>query len=619
MPAPVQVSTTVDGFMRSTTAAGARAALGVPFVNDPRFATVGYQSAEPGAPYIAALSWSPGDGWFVGDAAGLRAAIDVRSSSQSADMPRVENRQALRDFFAGLHAFSLAPSSTRRAIAYYGDSVSSHVSEEFIREMFVENFPRADLQYPSAMQAALTFAVTGTPLAYNGSARAVNQNVLDGTGGFVDFTYLPSGEHLTLANGSVVTFDAGQMTGFNEVRSFYATGPGMGSVFVELINRDTSAVIASTSQNLSDASLSAMKIAFTGISETTKYRLRITATGTVVHLHTAFLKPAGIMPLNFGRGGSTLAQNNFADPTIFQFIANDLGTCLIFLQAKEENPSVNIPPTMTRLGLLTSASKFVIGSLPDVTNAASQIATNAIFRANAIASGYAYFDGYAAFGGVAELQRLGWIPDGVHPLAPANRYVAGLIHGELDFLLGFSGFLRRNVDHRGLAGAYVATGTVRVFTGGNGEASIDVITNAGGGEATRANLRNIRNIFFDADGSTRAYIQGRDSGTVAVINTAGQPGTWWGNSVQVLRADEFAFSADNGGIRIARDFVTVGASGRGVRYGSTSGPLDTYGAGSPEGVLAAPVGSTYRRTDGGAGTTFYVKESGTGNTGWAAK
>jgi hypothetical protein len=43
------------------------------------------------------------------------------------------------------------------------------------------------------------------------------------------------------------------------------------------------------------------------------------------------------------------------------------------------------------------------------------------------------------------------------------------------------------------------------------------------------------------------------------------------------------------------------------------------GTGSPEGVYAAPVGALYTRTDGGAGATFYVKESGTGNTGWAAK
>lgn len=42
-------------------------------------------------------------------------------------------------------------------------------------------------------------------------------------------------------------------------------------------------------------------------------------------------------------------------------------------------------------------------------------------------------------------------------------------------------------------------------------------------------------------------------------------------------------------------------------------------SGSPEGVHAAPVGTLYVRTDGGTGTTLYVKESGTGNTGWVAK
>ena len=46
---------------------------------------------------------------------------------------------------------------------------------------------------------------------------------------------------------------------------------------------------------------------------------------------------------------------------------------------------------------------------------------------------------------------------------------------------------------------------------------------------------------------------------------------------------------------------------------------DFAGAGSPESAVTASVGSTYRRTDGGGGTSYYVKESGTGNTGWAAK
>ncbi|AMO43632.1 hypothetical protein C171_00080 [Pseudomonas phage YMC11/06/C171_PPU_BP] len=45
----------------------------------------------------------------------------------------------------------------------------------------------------------------------------------------------------------------------------------------------------------------------------------------------------------------------------------------------------------------------------------------------------------------------------------------------------------------------------------------------------------------------------------------------------------------------------------------------TSGTGTPEGAVTAPVGSLYTRTDGGVGTTLYVKETGTGNTGWVAK
>ncbi|MFC3772567.1 glycosyl hydrolase family 28-related protein [Paenibacillus sp. GCM10012303] len=44
-----------------------------------------------------------------------------------------------------------------------------------------------------------------------------------------------------------------------------------------------------------------------------------------------------------------------------------------------------------------------------------------------------------------------------------------------------------------------------------------------------------------------------------------------------------------------------------------------YGTGSPEGIVSAPVGSLYLRADGVPGATLYVKESGTGNTGWTAK
>lgn len=52
----------------------------------------------------------------------------------------------------------------------------------------------------------------------------------------------------------------------------------------------------------------------------------------------------------------------------------------------------------------------------------------------------------------------------------------------------------------------------------------------------------------------------------------------------------------------------------------TLGSVDIIsGAGDPEGSVTAVVGSLYLRSDGSTSTTLYVKESGTGNTGWAAK
>lgn len=48
------------------------------------------------------------------------------------------------------------------------------------------------------------------------------------------------------------------------------------------------------------------------------------------------------------------------------------------------------------------------------------------------------------------------------------------------------------------------------------------------------------------------------------------------------------------------------------------------GAGDPEGVIVAPQGSLWRRTDGGSGTSVYVKTSGgidpntLTDTGWEA-
>ncbi|MCM3041725.1 hypothetical protein M3201_18690 [Paenibacillus motobuensis] len=74
---------------------------------------------------------------------------------------------------------------------------------------------------------------------------------------------------------------------------------------------------------------------------------------------------------------------------------------------------------------------------------------------------------------------------------------------------------------------------------------------------------------------------------------------------------------DTGSVSTASDSVFT-PIWQPVWHGGNSGPF-YRGAGSPEGNVVAPVGSIYQRSDGGANTTLYVKQSGTGNTGWVAK
>lgn len=57
----------------------------------------------------------------------------------------------------------------------------------------------------------------------------------------------------------------------------------------------------------------------------------------------------------------------------------------------------------------------------------------------------------------------------------------------------------------------------------------------------------------------------------------------------------------------------------GSRIVHQSGCKIYSGSGTPEAAVTAPVGSVYQRTNGGAATSFYVKETGSGNTGWVGK
>ncbi len=106
-----------------------------------------------------------------------------------------------------------------------------------------------------------------------------------------------------------------------------------------------------------------------------------------------------------------------------------------------------------------------------------------------------------------------------------------------------------------------------------------------------------------------AYLDLRDSST-----TTNQAGVVVGH-IGVQSTDS---STDP--VEITPNSVNLPANGYvAFQSGSTPVPIIIAGIGSPEGVVTADKGSLFLRGDGGAGTCLYVKESGTGNTGWVAK
>lgn len=79
----------------------------------------------------------------------------------------------------------------------------------------------------------------------------------------------------------------------------------------------------------------------------------------------------------------------------------------------------------------------------------------------------------------------------------------------------------------------------------------------------------------------------------------------------------FQTNASGTGVEFSNDIDlpgTLSVQG-GLSIGTTT---ITTGTGSPEGSVAATVGSLYLRTDGTPNNTLYIKESGAGNSGWGA-
>lgn len=119
-------------------------------------------------------------------------------------------------------------------------------------------------------------------------------------------------------------------------------------------------------------------------------------------------------------------------------------------------------------------------------------------------------------------------------------------------------------------------------------------------------------------GDSEAGIECKDTGGTSIfknnngnINIIADNGNESDNSVINLKIDgnNTILQATTSGVEVTGDLDTDSITLGTVKI--------LTGSGAPS--VAAPVGSLYTRTDGGADTTLYVKESGTGASGWVAK
>ena len=131
------------------------------------------------------------------------------------------------------------------------------------------------------------------------------------------------------------------------------------------------------------------------------------------------------------------------------------------------------------------------------------------------------------------------------------------------------------------------------------DAAIRFITQSGGNCAIRGDDTGDSNTsilrFEQSDGTRDGYVG---------------VGTGSNRDVHVYADADSVILYDGGAVKFA-------TTSQGVQL--NSGPEWISGTGTPEGAVTASVGSLFSRTDGGASTTLYVKESGSGNTGWVAK
>lgn len=157
----------------------------------------------------------------------------------------------------------------------------------------------------------------------------------------------------------------------------------------------------------------------------------------------------------------------------------------------------------------------------------------------------------------------------------------------------------------------------RITIDGDGTAAVGLDINAGvwnivGGhfEACTIGLKVTNN----SQGVASGLFGSTDCVTIVDTNANG----WSFQSISLGSATH-AVTDQLVGVSVDDAYVVFYTTSQNGEFHLGPNKIITNRTGDPEGVYSARVGSLYLRADGGSGTTLYVKESGSGNTGWTAK
>lgn len=469
-------------------------------------------------------------------------------------------------------AIAALTGSGRLSVLGFGDSLITRSTDQIWTELLSRYQYNGGFLNSSNYGGGVQIGVTSSGAVYE----------TDGQNGHgTDFAATPTGVVWVVPNGEWAR--STNKLASDKFSVYYRKGPGLGTLLIQ------------TSTNGTDWTTEAT-IETAGAAETVVWTTTKTFSNQGYYLRCAsqsgecrFIGMLGVrttvgsIALGYlNRGGLSLADAVTCPDAAIIPVLQDIAPDLIFVHTDDAGYLYEaFLPALKRWvdAACPKASVVLIGNGPK-TDAqggdAASVVQCAVLRAAAISYGWSFVDSMKILRSYAELVNLGWQGDGLHLDAKAYSFVQSVM---------WRSFAISHLQAR------VQTGDIRAFGATNNHL------------IRRMNF--VRDPVFGTAGSFGCDSSGNDL-DVTLRST---------RKFRVLASDEVTerwVFADTVG-----SFVNQMPTN--TRVGSQNGPGVFSGSGSPEGAVSAPPGSFYLRADGGSGTSFYVKESGTGNTGWVAK